>query len=272
MSRIWFSQPLETVATWWRLYRTDGVTLGFVTHDADLWFDGVLHRTAPGMVPSAIRRSADFQADSAEVQGAISHEALATADLAAGRFDGAEVVIGLVDWQTLERQSLYRGAIGAVTADAAQFTAELRSRKADLRRDPVPRTSPYCRADFCAPGCGLAAVRFTHEARVTTCDPLANAVVLDCPASAALLAGGRLRWLDGPDAGRACGIAAASGGAVILDQPIDQPIPPGTRAQVLEGCDRSLATCADRFGNALNFQGEPFLPGNDLVMRYGLGQ
>ena len=71
MSRVWFSQPLETAATFWRVIRRDGVTLGFTTHDRDLWFDGVLHRAAPGMVPSAIRRSTDFEPDSAEVQGAL---------------------------------------------------------------------------------------------------------------------------------------------------------------------------------------------------------
>jgi hypothetical protein len=37
-----------------------------------------------------------------------------------------------------------------------------------------------------------------------------------------------------------------------------------------EGCDHTLPTCAERFANAVNFQGEPFLPGNDLVVRYGL--
>ena len=46
------------------------------------------------------------------------------------------------------------------------------------------------------------------------------------------------------------------------------PLTAGTRALVQEGCDRTLATCATRFGNAVNFQGEPFLPGNDLVARH----
>jgi hypothetical protein len=42
------------------------------------------------------------------------------------------------------------------------------------------------------------------------------------------------------------------------------------RARLKEGCDHTLATCASRFGNAVNFRGEPFLPGNDMVIRYGL--
>ena len=272
MSRVWFSSALETVATYWRVMRTDGVTLGFTTHDADLWFDGVLHLATPGMVPSAIRRSASFNADSAEVEGAISHDAIDGCDLAIGRYDQAMVVIGLVDWQSLEHQPIYGGRIGAVTEQAHGFAAELQSRKADLDIDPVPRTSPCCRASFCGPGCGLSAQGFEHEASVTAQDLANNAVTLSCAASAANLAGGSVRWLDGPYAGMVMGIARAVGGEVVLDAPVDLTVVAGTRAIAREGCDRTLTTCSGRFANAVNFQGEPFLPGNDAIMRYGLSQ
>lgn len=268
MSRVWFSQPLETVATFWRVLRRDGVSLGFTTHDNNLWFDGISHSAAPGMVPSAIRRSADFEPDSAEVQGALSHDSIAAADLAAGRFDGARVVIGIVDWETLESHTLYRGSIGSVAEEAGQFTAALQSRKAELHRDPVPRTSPGCRAAFCGPGCSLSPARFTHDAVLLGADQLVNSVTLECSVSPADLVGGQLRWLDGPLAGVAMGIAGASGSALVLDQPLDLLPPVGARALVREGCDRTLDTCAVRFANAINFQGEPFLPGNDLVTRY----
>ena len=43
----------------------------------------------------------------------------------------------------------------------------------------------------------------------------------------------------------------------------------GVRVQLREGCDHTIATCSARFGNAVNFRGEPFLPGNDLLARYG---
>ena len=272
MSRVWFSTELETVATYWRLMRQDGVTQGFTTHDADLWFDGVMHRTAPGMVPASIRRSASFEPDSAEVQGAITHDAIASSDLAAGRYDGATVIVGLVDWQSLERQPIYCGTMGSVTEEAGNFTAELQSRKADLQRDPVPRTSPSCRADFCGMGCGLSASRFTHYAVLTAHDAEANAVTMSCDVAVSTLIGGRLRWLDGPYAGVEAGIVAVETGALILDRPIDVALAAGLRAMVREGCDHTLATCASRFANAVNFQGEPFLPGNDMIVRNGLGQ
>lgn len=270
MSRIWFDAPLETAAPFWRVLRRDGVTLGFTAHDRDLWFDGVLHRAAPGMVPSAIRRSADLEPDSAEVEGALSHRAISSADLALGRFDGAAVLIGLVDWESLERQVLYRGTIGEVSEEAGRFTATLHSRKLDLLRDTVPRTSPTCRAAFCGPGCTLSPARFSHAVRLTSCSIEENAVTLTAPVAPDLLDGGTLRWLDGPYAGQTMQVLGTGPAGLVLDRPLDQPIPPGSAALAREGCDRTLATCRSRFGNALNFQGEPFLPGNDQLARYAV--
>ena len=58
MTRVFGREPLEGLATFWRVRRRDGAVLALTSHDRDLWFDGVLHRAAPGMLPSAVRRSA----------------------------------------------------------------------------------------------------------------------------------------------------------------------------------------------------------------------
>lgn len=268
MSRVWFSTPLETAAAFWRVYRRDGIALGFTTHDRDLWFDGVLHSATPGMVPSSVRRSARFEPDTAEVVGALSHDSITAADLTAGRFDGARVLIGLFDWENGEQHVLYRGAIGSVLEDAGKFTAELQSRKAELQRDPAPRTSPACRAQFCGPGCTLSAVAFTHEATLASVNFTANSVIMTTAATPAELALGTLRWLDGPHAGQSMRVLAGNATGLILDEPFNPAMAPGLRAIVREGCDHLLDTCSVRFANAVNFQGEPFLPGNDQIFRY----
>jgi uncharacterized phage protein (TIGR02218 family) len=263
MSRSWFSADLETVATWWRVLRRDGVTLGFTAHDRDLWFEGVLHRAAPGMVPSAIRRSAGLDDDSAEVAGALTHDAVRDEDLAAGCYDGARVRVGLIDWESGEHETIWSGTLGAVTEEDDRFTAELTSRKAELLANPVPRTSPGCRAAFCGPGCNLNPGFFTHEAVVTGVD---EETVMLAGTAAADLVGGRLRWLDGAMDFGVRGLA--EGGALVLDPPPGPALGAGARVIVREGCDHRLETCATRFANAANFRGEPFLPGNDLLVRY----
>ena len=59
------------------------------------------------------------------------------------------------------------------------------------------------------------------------------------------------------------------GGWLRFDRQLPDDLTVGARAIAIEGCDHTLATCASRFANAVNFRGEPFLPGNDLLVRYG---
>lgn len=266
--RVFFDRELDTVATFWRIYRRDGVMLAFTSHDRDLAFGGVRHLAAPGMIPAAIRLTAELSNDSAEAQGALSHASIRAGDLAAGLFDEAAITIGAVDWTTLDHHTLYTGQIGRIEDDSTQFAAELQSAKSLLERDLVPRTSPTCRAEFCGPGCGLSAAHFTA---------VHSLVALDLETNRARFAGlvdadfvdGRLRFMDGPQTGIAFGIVAAADGWLALDRPLVPGTLPGTRTELRQGCDHTIATCAGRFGNGVNFRGEPFLPGNDLLARYG---
>ena len=267
MSRTFFAAELDTAASWWRIHRKDGVTLGFTTHDRDLWFGDVLHRSAPGMLPSAIRKSASLADDEAEVEGALGHDTIRSEDIATGRFDGARIESGIVDWETLENAALYAGSIAAVSQDAAGFTAQLQSAKAALDVDPVPRASPSCRARFCGPGCGLPAEGFTLRTAVAAVDYDANSVsfTLDQPS---LYLRGEVRWLDGPQTGLTMKIIGQSGSGLEVDTALDPGLAPGHRALLRQGCDKTIAACASRFGNAINFRGEPHLPGNDLLAQY----
>ena len=63
-------------------------------------------------------------------------------------------------------------------------------------------------------------------------------------------------------------MAGSAGAVVTLREAPAFAAAAGTLVEVTEGCDRTLATCAGRFGNAANFRGEPYLPGLDLLTRY----
>ena len=80
--------------------------------------------------------------------------------------------------------------------------------------------------------------------------------------------GGLVRFREGALAGSTTRVMAVRGSRLVLDIPLDDGFEIGMPLIVREGCDHTLTTCAERFGNAVNFQGEPFLPGNDLLTRY----
>ncbi len=267
--RVFFASELEGVATFWRILRTDGVALGFVSHDRDITFDGILHRAAPGILPASLRKTERIDGDSAEMQGPLGHWSISEEDLQQGRYDNARVEVGAVDWETTESATLFHGTLGSVSQEDGAFIAELQSAKAVLDTGEPVRTSPSCRAQFCGPGCTLSAARLTHHAEITEADGTAGSVRVSVT-DAALFVSGELRWLSGAHIGKRCEVLGIDNGWLKLDDP-----PPGLVEMVgapvtlREGCDHTLATCSTRFGNAANFQGEPFLPGNDLLARYG---
>lgn len=266
--RTFFDRSLDTGATFWRVYRRDGVTLGFTTHDNDIRFAGINHRAAPGMVPSAIRTTIGFSDESAGVEGALSHSAISDADLSAGLFDQATIEIGIVDWETREHQSLYSGTLGRIENSGTGFTAELNSAKVELERDLVPRTSPTCRAEFCGLGCGLSAERFSHRYSITDVDFDLNRIRVDAATPSDFL-DGQVRMLNGPQTGVKFSIIAVTQDWMTLDRPLVENQVSHPIAELRQGCDHTHSTCSGRFNNAVNFRGEPFLPGNDLLARYG---
>ncbi|TPG15387.1 DUF2163 domain-containing protein [Sphingomonas oligophenolica] len=211
--------------------------------------DGLIHRAAPGMTPSAVARSDGLEADTMEIGGALTSAAIGEADLIAGRWDGARVMLTAVE----------AGDIG--------FTAELTGVTVALQRPVVEETSAGCRATLGDWRCRVAMLGRRRFARVVaSADRVLTLDAVEPVANG--YAGGTLRWFGGRNAGLASAIAASEGAVVTLRSAPAFAVTPGVLVDVIEGCDKTLATCAGRFANAANFRGEPFLPGIDLLTRY----
>lgn len=266
-----FLQPdLITAAFCWRLERRDGVTLGFTTHDRDLVIDHLVYRAAPGMLPSSISLSDGFDPDTLDIKGAMTSDAITERDLAAGRWDGAAVAIFLVDWEEPEgaQVALARGALGDVSIKGEGFEAELRGPTALLDRPVVEQTSPECRAELGDKRCRVdmaARVRVTRIAAVIDEDVVD---VAEAALSANAYAYGGLRWVTGANGGLDSAILSSAGARLTLREPPPFAVTTGDLVELREGCNKSLGTCSARFGNAVNFRGEPHLPGIDLLTRY----
>lgn len=262
-------RDLLTVAFCWRLERGDGVALGFTTHDRDLSRGGLTYRAAPGMLPSAISLSDGFETDSLEIKGALTSDAISGADLRAGRWDGASVQVFMADWEAPEGEALAvaRGELGEVSVRADAFEAELRGPAALLDGPVAEQTSPECRARLGDDRCRVDMAGRSRLTRVVSV--VGEDEILVGEAGAGNDYGfGRLRWLGGANSGLESPVLRSAGAVLTLYEPPAFPPAVGDLVEISEGCDKRLATCADRFGNALNFRGEPHLPGIDLLTRY----
>ena len=70
-----------------------------------------------------------------------------------------------------------------------------------------------------------------------------------------LFTGGRLAWTSGANGGAAADVRLQAGARLELWEAPARPVAPGDTFRLTAGCDKHLATCRDRFANAINFQG-----------------
>lgn len=270
MSYPWLQGPLTTTAYGWRLERSDGVTIGFTSHDRAVSIDGLIYRASPGMAPTSIVETLGLEQDGLEVSGALTSDALHAEDIEAGKWDGAGLTILLFDWADPEAAPLVlaAGTLGAISWSGSAFEVEFLGPASLLTAAAVPSTSPTCRAEFAGRGCGLNRRRFTVEARVASAAGAMLALEMPLDGDPDAYVHGELRWLTGPNCGLRQQIVSASPSALLLVDAPRFPLSGTDRVELLQGCDRTIATCAARFGNVRNFRGEPYLPGNDLLTRY----
>lgn len=258
---------LTSMALCWVLERRDGAGIALTSHNRRLLRDAVTFEPAPGMMPASITRSLGLDPDAGEVAAALSSDALDGQDLALGRWDGASMQLTAVDWddESGEAIALLGGEIGSVTINGEDFSADLRGAAAKLDDPVCPATSPECRAQFGDKKCRVDLAGRTIIALVTGASD--NGLIVDQEVDDRFVFG-RLRFLGGVNCGLVSTILSASGTGLTLRDAPRAPVEIGCRVELREGCDNRFETCVGRFDNAVNFRGEPHLPGNDLLTRY----
>lgn len=262
--------PMTTLAMCWRIQRVDGVVLGFTQHDRPLRMDGLVYSPAPAFAVSNIERTKTASVDNLDVSGVFSSDALSEEDLQLGRYDDARLSIFRVNWENLGmgQQHLASGIIGRVSRSDAGFTAELRGMKHLLQQQAAPVYSPNCRARLGDEACRINLALFEHRLQVVSQEGPNSFTLSASPFADGYLAFGALRWLSGTLAGQDSVVLSQVGTAIQLDERAKTTLTFPQDVRVTAGCDKRLATCRDVFANALNYRGEPYVPGIDSLLNY----
>lgn len=257
----------------WAVTRADGRVLGFTDHDRDLVFDGITFAAESGVSAAALQQATGLAVDNSEAAGALSAAALTEADIAAGRWDGAEVRAWLVNWQAVaERLELFRGRLGEILREGIAFRAELRGLSAPLNQPQGRVYLPACSAVLGDARCGvdLSAPGYGIETEVLAVEGEAGLVVAPLADFAPRwFEKGRLAVLSGAAAGLGGTVKsdrlAAAGRRLVLWQGLRAALAPGDVVRLQAGCDHQPGTCRLKFDNLRNFRGFPHVPGEDWL-------
>lgn len=268
---------VTTLARAWRVVRRDGQRLGFTDHDQDIVLDGDVFKASSGLAAKALQSTTGLAVDNTEAVGALSDAAIDEGDLIAGRYDGAEVKIWLLNWADPAQNMVeFRGTFGEVSRAGGAFKVDLRGQTEALN---APQGRVYqggCDAILGGPACkvNLDQPLFRSEFTVLRASDQGD-VSLSGAASQAS------QWFQmgkcTVKTGAAAGLVAmiktdiktnASARTISLWQNFASPLGPGDIVQLEVGCDRTAPTCREKFDNMINFQGFPHIPGEDWQISY----
>lgn len=264
---------VTTLAVCWRITRPDGFTIGFTSHDQDMWLDGMWYRSRPGMIPSAIVSDSSLEPAEVEIGSVLDWEAVSAADLDAGRWADARFELFAMDWQAAAdgRQMLMQGRLGDVVRDGdacGAFRVQLVDLRDRMAASTVPLCSPLCRAQLGDRHCGVDMAGRSVWVAVEQCGDR-EVVVQEAIADGGRYAYGHLRVMTGRQAGIDRRILTIAGNRIVVEECWKTDLAPGDVVRLGEGCDKRFSTCCERFSNGLNFDGEPHVPGTDALLRYG---
>lgn len=264
---------VTTLCRCWRLTRRDGFTLGVTDHDRDLVIEGVLFEANGGFAASAVEAGAGMATGGGEIDGVLTSERILAGEIEAGFYDGAEVRRYLVDWTAPALDLLLDAAtLGEIRYGDGRFVAETRDAFHALDQERGRLYAAACSAELGDGRCrvDLGAPPFRFEGTVASTDGHGEIV---SPAAELVEPGffarGTVRFLSGASAGRRAIVKDhRAGGRLVFWQRLGAGIAPGDAFAVTAGCDKRFATCRDRFANALNFRGFPFIPAPEFVLAY----
>ena len=258
-----------TLATCWKLVRSDGVTLGFTSNVKDLTVSGQLYASKLGAAPSAIRSNVGTGVDNLDVLALFDSAAITEGDLLSGLYDNAAVTVFLVNYTDLTQGTivLLSGTLGEVTVNNGSFKAEIQSNIHRAQQQILSVTSSLCRAaQFGDATCQYSGTIIYTPFAVTSVT--SNRLFFSTGLTQAddFFTSGKVKFLTGANAGLWMEVKRSlnAGGSIELQLGMANAVAIGDTFTLYRGCNRTSIQC-QVYGNMINFQGEPTIPGRDVM-------
>jgi len=259
-----WESSVRTIATCWLLVLKDGTRMGFTNHDEPIEWDGDTYDPA-GFTPTQFEQSSDLSVDGMDVQGFLDSEAITEADIAAGRFDRADVYTFKINWADTSQGilKLPRGWIGEIKRSDRLFIAEVRSLTQALQQKIGREYVASCWANLGDSDCKVDLGAITVTGVVDTVASLYEFTDTSRAEADDFFHYGLLTFTSGANSGRSMEVKSFDGQTFVLFEAMPEAISAGDEYEVYPGCNKTLATCRDKFANVANFRGFPHIPGAD---------
>lgn len=267
-----YESGATTMAWGLKVTRKDGTVYGWTSHDADIVVDGTNYMSGPGMDVASLVTSAGFSVDNTELIILENDIAITREEIIAGIWDGAAFELFRFNWASPQdgRDVLKVGNFGNVQPRRGSYTVELRGLRQRLQSTIGAITQPTCRWRLGDSRCGVdlaGSPQFTVTGTLTSVTSQYQIRDSARAEPADWFTGGVITMTSGENDGLSFKVKShAADGSLVLDLPAVLTLQVGDTYSLVAGCTKRLAEdCVAKFNNAVNFGGEPHLPGIDRI-------
>lgn len=253
----------RTLATCFRIVRTDLTVFAFTDHDREITVDLIDYTPIGAFTGTAAESQSGLAIDNLEVDAIIEATGLTDQAILAGLFDLATYEIFIVNWANPAGGTniVSAGTLGKISHDAYTAQVELRSLSQYLRQ-PIGRTrNKRCDADLGDARCQVNLATYTVTGTVASVVDRAQFSVGAGETPAA--PGGLLTFTSGDNDTFKREVQSISGNEITLILPVPFDITIGTTVSSYRGCDKLRSTCKTVFNNVVNHRGWADLVGDD---------
>lgn len=264
--------------------RTDGKIFGFTSHDLPFSLDAstwgydlapVVFDAAQGFNASNIVSTAGFSVDNLELTTLDDGSLFKSDECLAGVWRNARFRIFRYRWDVeaptifSDVEVLTRGNFGEVTLNSSTVKIELRGLKQLLQQSIGEVSTKTCRNRLGDLRCRVDLSLYTSTSAITSVTSKRSFSASGLPQVADFFGEGVITFTSGENTGLSQKVRShTADGGLVLVLPMVMDIAIGDQFTIVAGCHkRLLEDCRDKFGNVLNFRGEPHRPTTDDLMR-----
>ena len=201
-----------------------------------------------------------------QIEGIIDHVLISQKDLMQGKYDDAQLELFTYDVTSKKILSINHGKFGAVKYDSNIFTVDIVTLKQNFNRNFSNLYTKNCRANLGDKKCKANLTAFQELLTINRIiNPSTFAVTSTQPNE--YYNYGTAKFTSGNNTGITREINQHNDNLISLIIATPKPIKIGDQVTLIAGCNKNFNTCITKFNNALNFQGEPHLPGTQKVLK-----
>ena len=257
-----------TLAQCWKMTRRDSTVLAFTDHDQNIVYDGITYQAQGGMNSSAVVSQSSLAVDNLDIEGILSADSIKETDILAGLYDYSEIENFIINYEDKSQSaiSLRKGWLGEIKIQNNQFVAEVRGFTQALSSHLGELYSSECRANFGDAECGYNLASVTVTGSVTAVADNSRFSDTSRAEANGHFNRGVLTFTSGANLGISREVKEFRNQEVVLSLPMPNEITLADNYTLIRGCDKSFNTCASTYSNAVNFRGEPHVPGLDKML------